>query len=83
MVAAVSIPEEDPIPTPSCPWHASTSCVEPATGHEYDRTGMRWWCGSKRALFRGTQSEFQHTQARVIADRAEAQASSPNPEDHR
>ena len=76
--------DPEPINPTRCPWHNTTTCVEPATDHEQHRTGCRWICteGAGR-LFHGTQAEYARIRAQVSAEWAERQATSPNPEDHR
>jgi hypothetical protein len=80
VVAAVSIPEDDPVPVPKCPWHNTTDCVEHADDHEHDRTGLGWRCteGSGR-LFSGSPAEWNRIRPKVLADQAEAMTTSPRP----
>lgn len=74
----MSIPEDHPVQPTRCPWHASTDCVEPATDHEYERTGCRWRCNvGPGALFTGTATEFQRIRPTVLAAEAERMSTSP------
>ena len=73
----VTAREPEPIDPVRCPWCTRTDCTEPATDHERDRTGCRWWSTCRRALFHGTATEYARIRAEVYAAEAEAMTTRP------
>lgn len=72
--------DDDPIQPKPCPNCAKTDQVTAATDHERDRTGCAWWAACCRLAFTGSASEFQHMQAKRIADEAERMTTRPEPD---
>jgi len=74
----VTARDPDPIEPVRCPWCTRTDCPEPATDHERDRTGYRWWSACRRALFHGTATEYARIRAEVYAAEAEHMTTRPD-----
>ena len=67
----MSIPEQDPRPTPTCPEHLGSDGVSEATATERAVFNKPWWCEHCRVAFTGSPIERQDWQAAKAARAAE------------